>query len=370
MRSYQVKSLKCLAGVLVVSFFTLVSCGHVDNHSAGPVGVQTDTLLIDLPVSTSANLIQPAIWQADGVEYLCAYNYLDHSLSIINLTKRIYLTQVRLQQNGPDFVDTVNGIAYYGDGKLALSSLKHLTVVSSKGEVLERIRLNDRGSDISGFDFSRGRLEVNRNSGLQYDPHTDEVLLGAVRRELNGRLQKYIACLGISSKHVRLIELPGFESQAEGESYGNLNGFSFRRYGDSFIVNPRYASELVLLNGYTSHRFINSSITANKSIAYNRRQAESVSLLDHQMRNVEFYPVFNTYDSSYFFRIHKGALDEQSRKESFYMIITDHDFSKVLEKPFPENYYIQPVISREGIMFIAFDKHDGKLELIRYNFVL
>ena len=265
-------------------------------------------------------------------------------------------------------MDSVNGIAYYGDDKLLLSSIKYLTVIDFRGKVLDRVRLNSTNSDLQGFDFSVGRLEVSRSSGLQFDPISREVLLGAVKREGNGQLKKYVASISVPEKRVRLIKLPDFISKNEGESFGNLNGFCFRRLGDELIVNPGYASELVLIGGGTSRFFINSSITPNKAQVYLRQSGEYSSIMSHKMKSVEFYPVFSSYDGSVFFRIHKGPINEKLQREPFYLMVTDRKFNKLLEIPFPENYYISPIISKEGLMFMAFNKHDDKLELIRYRF--
>jgi hypothetical protein len=73
-------------------------------------------------------------------------------------------------------------------------------------------------------------------------------------------------------------------------------------------------------------------------------------------------------DCYIFFRIHKGPYSEEIQREPFYLIVADPDFNKLQEFLFPENYYISPIISKEGLMFIAFNKHDDQLELLRYRF--
>lgn len=353
-------------GVIFILFFS--SCVPSSNQESRVVELITDQLLVQLPLNTSANLIQPEIWEDEGSELLGAYNYLDHSLSVVNLTKRAYVTRIKLDENGPNFVDPPNGLAYYGDNRFLVSSDKYLTIIDFKGDVLNRLRINDVRSNLTGFDFSLGKLEINRISGLQIDLVSGEVLLEAVKREPNGSFNRYIASVSVSAKTVRLTKVPTFESRSEGEYFGNLNGIHFRRSNRGLIVNPKYASELVLLSSTSSHQYIRSSITKNKASVYSSQANRYANIIEHHLKTVEFYPVFSTYNKAYFFRIHKGPIDPSTEKEPFYLIITDEKFNKLLEVPFPENYYITPIISKEGPMFMAFNKHDDKLELIRYRF--
>lgn len=297
-----------------------------------------------------------------------AYNYLDHSLSIIDLSNREYSLQIRLKTEGPYFVDPIRGLAYYGDRKMLLASLKYLTIINFQGEVLDRIRLNDSSSSLEGFDFSLGRLDVSRHSGLQYDPDTGEVLLSAIKQQGNGRFQRYVVSLNVPEKRVRLIRLPDFTSRNIGENFGNLNGFNFRRLGDGLVVNPSFSSELVSISMDTTHFFLDSSITSNKAPVFTSDKLKYQSVVDHHTKSVEFYPVFTNADRSYFFRIHKGAFSEEIQREPFYLMVADPDFNKLQEFMFPENYYISPVVSKEGLMFMAFNKHDDQLELLRYRF--
>lgn len=209
---------------------------------------------------------------------------------------------------------------------------------------------------------------MSRISGLQFDLASGEVLLRGSKRELDGQFNKYIASIDVSAKTVRLTKIPGFEARNPGEYFGNINGFHFRRLNSDLIVNPRFASEFVLLSDNPAHLFIKSSITRNKAPVYSSQSNKYANIIEHHLKSVEFYPMFSSYDQSCFFRIHKGPLDQNTEKEPFYLIITDEKFNKLLEEPFPGNYYIIPIISNEGLMFMAFNKHDDKLELIRYRF--
>lgn len=355
-----------VSGIILSS--CLFACVPASDNGIGITDVVIDSLYVQLPINTSANLIQPTIWKEGKSELLGAYNYLDHSLSVINITDRRYEVQIRLKENGPDFVDAVNGLAYCGENRLLVSSIRYLTSIDFEGNVLDRVRLNDTSSDLKGFDFTVGRLEVSRHSGLQFDANSGEILLSAIVREADGLFRRYVASVNVLTKRVRLTEIPNFESRKQGEYFGNLNGFHFRRLDGGFIVNPSFASELVLLSNDYSHLFIRSSVTDNKASAYNRQSDKFANVVEHHIESVEFYPVFSSYDQSYFFRVHKGPLDQNTDKEPFYLIVTDKKFNKLLEQPFPENYYITPIVSREGLMFVAFNKHDDKLELIRYRF--
>ncbi|MCE7996198.1 MAG: DUF4221 family protein [Roseivirga sp.] len=304
-----------------------------------------------------------------GGEWLAAYNYLDHSISIINFSDRKYFKQVKLQGAGPDFVDGVRGIAYYREGNFILAGLKYITIINFDGKVLGRLRLNDSSSVLEGFDFSRGRLEVNRYSGLQYDAISGQVLLSAVQRGADGRFVRYIAAVNLANNKIDLIKVPRFVSRDKGESFGNISGFSFRRLNTGFVINPRYSSEVVLIGqGEPGTVYINSSITSNKAVAYNLNSDKYQSIIDHHNQSVEFYPIFQNYDQSYFFRIHKGPIGKPAEKEPFYLIIVNEDFTVREEMVFPEGYYISPIVSKEGVMFMAFNKHDDVLELVRYRF--
>ena len=280
-------------------FLCILLFGCEGNKTSRIVKVlEVDTVFISLPNNTSASLIQPATWLNSGKEFLAAYNYLDHSLSIIDLSNLEYHKHIKLDEHGPNFVEGPNGIAFYEDSGLLLSSSKYLTLIGFDGKVRERIRLNDVGSSLTGFDFIEGRLDISRHSGLQFDKRSGEILLAGIRRESSGIFKKYIAAVNIEQRKVRLIKVPEFKSKSQGESFGNLNGFSFRRLDDGFIVNPRHASELVLMNSEIEYYSINSSLTDNKAQVYNGINGQYSSILDHEIKSVEFYPVYETYDKS------------------------------------------------------------------------
>ena len=359
------KEFFCAAWLVI---FSLVSCNNQEGNGFDLDDLVIDTINIQLPIYTSANLIQPFLWTEDEFEWLVGYNYLDHSISVFNLTKRQYFKQIKLEENGPNFVDTVSGIAFYGANTLILSSVKYITLINFDGKVLDRIRLNNSSSELNGFDFTSGRMDVIRHSGLQFESESGEILLGAVKREYDGQVKKYIAAINISTRAVRLIDLPDFESRKKGERFGNIEGFSFNRIDDGLIVNPRFSSELVLLDDGQSRYYVNSSFVVNKSAPFTNGSAEYSNIIEHQNSTVEFFPVFRTFDKKMFFRIHKGGLDKVSQKQPFFLIYADKGFNKLHEQSFPESYYIIPIISKEGLMFMAFNKHDDKLELIRYRF--
>lgn len=88
----------------------------------------------------------------------------------------------------------------------------------------------------------------------------------------------------------------------------------------------------------------------------------------HKTKEVNYFPL--TYDRyrNLFYRIHKSSIQTTEESPKFYLSVIDSSLEKLAEFRFAEGYYIFPIVTKEGLMFSAINKHDDKLELIRYCF--
>jgi len=364
-------------GILLLSLFLFtVSCEmnqSADFKARDKFHVLVDTVFIDVPAFTSPNLISLFTAKIENTEHLIGYNYQNHSIDIYNLKNRVYKTTIPLKRDGPDFVSGVRALDLYSDEQFIIADDYHLTLLDFNGQVLERFSINIENSELKGFDFLEGRVMVNRNSGLQYDPSNQSLILEAYFfRPFDPLIHSpYLTEVNLKEKAISLIDLPDLSSRFVYENnYGELRGINFLRIGDSLILNPKFSSDVHLVtNGESSSYQLRSSYTDNLAEPLKLMNGSlSESRVQHQLKSVQFYPMVWDPFQELFYRAHKSQLDDLNQESEFFLTIADKDFRKVLEFKLPEGYYIFPIIASDGVLFSAFNKHDDKLELIRYRF--
>ena len=332
-------------------------------------GLKVDTLRIEVPEFTSANLVQSSSWHSSGEDYLVGYNYLDHSLSILNISSRFYDRRIKLRFEGPNFVEEPKAVSYIGSKHFLLVSDNYISILNYDGQVVNRYRINHISSIFEGMDFDKGRILFNRNSGLQFDQKNMTFMAEAYLFDSGIKTGWYIALIDLNDLKIKLISLPKFKSKREEESFGDLNRINYSRQGDTILVNPKFSSEIVLLvaNNDSFHFNLNSNLTSNKSLPLTGDKNGFSSRQLHRSKSVEFYGVASDLKSNYYLRVHSGPSVDLNEEKDFYMMFFDKSFEKYVEIPFPKGYYIKPLSAHSGLMFMAFNKYDEIVELIHYK---
>lgn len=155
----------------------ILSCDRQVSDGELPFDLFKSSIVIELPSSVSSNLSIPFIWNEKNEELLVAYSHSDHSVIVLNLSKRKFLKKISLSTTGPDFVQLVRAFSIYDRNTLLVGGDQYITFITFDGEVTKRLRINEVNSDFSGFDFSKGRLIVNKYSGLQYNAQNETMLM-------------------------------------------------------------------------------------------------------------------------------------------------------------------------------------------------
>ena len=153
-------------------------------------------------------------------------------------------------------------------------------------------------------------------------------------------------------------------------NYGELTRVGFSRNGEMIVYNFPMSSDVFLLDGNESVRYKVNSLHGDDI-------AKPIEVIDgnidlarakHLYEALTYYPPFFDHYQNRYYRSYKTAVENDLEESEYYCVVFDETLQKLGEFKFPKNYYVYPIISREGLMFMAFNKHDDKLELIRYRF--
>ena len=182
------------------------------------------------------------------------------------------------------------------NGELLIADNNYLTKVDQDGNVSDRISLNGLRSGLTGLDFERCMLTVNRYSGLQYDSSKNSVLMEVYFYDLPGNLKfaPFMVEIELSSKAASLIDLPSISRAfLNRESMGELNGVNFLRVNNEILVSPKYSSEVFKIKADLAERFeVNSAYTNNKADPLKLLDKRlNQSKIEHNHNSVEFYSI-------------------------------------------------------------------------------
>ncbi|MFY0591347.1 DUF4221 family protein [Roseivirga sp.] len=351
----------------------VVSCDHKAQESVSGFSISKFIFEVDLPPSVSPNLSLPFIWFEEEDEFLAAYSYTDHSIVIINLSQRAFVNKVRLITEGPDFVQSVRAISIWDKNTLLIGGNDYITLITLEGKVIRRLLINNTDSDFTGFDFTVGRLSVNKYSGLQYSPSDKSILMEVYyfTKQSDAEVNPLMVSLNLETLHIEQNSVPVKLFRTAG-NYGELRGVNFWRNNDVLTINYKSSSQVLIKNSMGESIFsMKSNNTPNDAGPIEVMSGSSnVSIFEHQVRSANFYPVITDNYRNLFYRIVKGENINFEDDEDFYLSVASKDFVEYMEIPFPKGYYIFGIPSKEGLMFIAYNKHDDKLELVNYRFEL
>ncbi len=353
--------------------FLFASCVN-SPEELGSIEYLVESIYIDLPENVSPNLGNPCILESDVGELLATYSYQDHSLVIFNLSDRNFKRKISLKNEGPSFVENVSAIDFYDKETIIIAGNNYLTLIDLDGVVLRRIGININKGDLMGVDFSRIELRSNQYSGLQFS-HSEKTILMEVnslqRESAHTRSGSKIAKVYIDKDSVALlnIDYPEHLASLEGD-FGELAGIGFDRVKEGVLYNFGMSSDFFLKRGDSVSRFNLRSNVNEEVLEPIRDFSEGMNMarIRHQMTAGAFYPVAFDSMNNLFYRIHGAKTRNIDVPTEFFLMVYDERSGSALELRFPDGYYIFPVFSREGLMFVAFNKHDDKLELIRYRF--
>ena len=336
--------------------------------------VIVDTVFIELPVSVSANLVRPHLFSSGEVDLLLTYDYFGHNLEIFNLTEKTYLRTVTLQQEGPDFIESVGAMTVLGEDSILVAGLSYLSLLDFEGKVLDRFRFNSDNTEFDGVALDRLELGYNQYSGLQFSPTRNSVLMQVNSLE-RVESQKYrgdrVAEINLGLKKVESFggKIPEDYASVKG-AYGNLTSVGFFRLDEGLIYNFPMSSDIFVNSEGKVRRYSpKSQFTDNLATPISDfSQGGDAARMVHQARSVYYLPVYQDPYSKFYYRLHKSSVMSIDDQPEYFLMVMDKDFNVLQEIPFPWGYYAFPIVSKEGLMFMAFNKHDDKLELIRYRF--
>ena len=279
-----------------------------------------------------------------------------------------------LEKEGPDRVEAVGAVAFISLNEMWLASDFELTKIDSKGQVVDRIKTTEESVYFQDFDFKGRELFHHSHAGLQYDALEGTVLLNinTLQRSRSllykgSRLAKLV--LGERKLETIDISIPDEYSELDGD-FGELTVMGFGRTDQGLVYNFPMSSDIFLFKNGESKMYKVQSENGGRFAKPIRgfSEGDNMARFKHQYEALTYFPVAYDPFQKYYYRGYKAPVSSIEEKENYYWEVMDEEFNKLLEIPFPENYYISPIISREGLMFMAFNKHDDKLELIRYQF--
>ncbi len=363
--------------VLVVSFsllFCFGACNKKQNVNLSGLKVYADTLTIDIPSFTSSNLAKPVVWQEGQIEYLAAYNYLDHSLSIFNLTDETYAKRISLDREGPHFVDAVGAVSFDVDlNCFIVVNYQWITFINLEGKVLKRLRMNSgKQNDLEGIDFEKYELYYNHYSGLQFDQESKKFLMGVAslnRRYPQRDTTSRLAEIDLRSNAIAPldIKMPKDFTELPGD-YGELTRIGFWRKGSEIVFNFVMAAKVFIKESDSLMVYdIESPLLDNLAQPMKGGGNWNQNRIKHQLSSQAFYPMVSDKHQDIYGQVQKTDSNSPSDEDYYGLFFYDEHLNLISEIEFPENYYIFPIVSKRGLMFMSFNKHDDKLKLVKYN---
>lgn len=370
-----VKYPTCMMVLLMVTFFGH-SCDRANRLSLDDKMVEADTILISLPPHVSSMLIRPYVFRYGASEHLCMYDFQNHALIFFNLNEVRYHGKIKLEEHGPDFVESVGAVAYLDDRTFLLAGMNYLSRIDEEGTVIKRMVINSHNSDFEGLDFGTIELSYNQYAGLQYNTERNSVLMEVSSRSQRLKAHKFhgkrIAELYFEEGRGELLDVVIPDDYSSVEGYlGDLSRVGFLRWGDTLIYNFPMSSEVFIKIKDT--RAIREEVVSAQvsAMAKPMNVADAVSSsarIDYQYTSLFYFPVARDSIRNLFYRVARRSVDSPGQKTDYFLSFIDANWNRLLEIKFPENYYVFPIVSGQGLMFPAFNKHDDKLELIRYRF--
>ncbi|MFT6216447.1 MAG: hypothetical protein ACJAS3_002860 [Roseivirga sp.] len=361
--------LKPIAIFVLIQILTL-GCS-VKTDSKSDFQINSELLTIELPGSTSANLIKPSILNVDSVEYLACYNYQDYSISVFNLTQRSYFKRIELEREGPNFISTVGSISIIAMDSILVVNNNFITLINFEGLVIDRMGINFSAQDLSNLNFSEIELVYNQYSGLQYDSSDGSILLEVRwlgRNQQKSSNKPTIAKVNFFDRKIEYLNVDISDDFLVPDGfYGDLSRLGFWRMDSSFIYNSGLSSSIYFFNEVNMERRVIPSDHINDFVAPMSRglALSNEYRIGYEIKSEQFYTIaFDPY-RNFLYRVHRGALEEENTNADFYLVIASLESETIMEIPFPADYLVYPIISQEGLMYMAYNKYDDRLEILK-----
>ena len=283
----------------------------------------------------------------DSNEVLIGYNYKEHALDCINIDTR-QISQIPLQQEGPDAIIRLTGIYGYKKDSIWLSDeSERVFLINSNGHILKRMRPKDYLDD-------KEELILNTNHAmstvhLYYDAKRPS-LVCTVKDRSTSPVSFKVKEIPLQQGNVSTYELsPSVVESNTSEEYVNMSEPNVNFQEEYIVYNYPIESHIYLLNRQTGKREViqaESRYTANKADKCSSK-TDYTAWERHGFENPHFFDVMYIPRHTMYARLHFGSIDFDTNRDlrrvayqrPLYLMLFDKDFRKLCEVQLPSNRY-------------------------------
>lgn len=163
------------------------------------------------------------------------------------------------------------------------------------------------------------------------------------------------------------IKMPKDFTELPGD-YGELTRIGFWRKGSEIVFNFVMAAKVFIKESDSLMVYdIESPLLDNLAQPMKGGGNWNQNRIKHQLSSQAFYPMVSDKHQDIYGQVQKTDSNSPSDEDYYGLFFYDEHLNLISEIEFPENYYIFPIVSKRGLMFMSFNKHDDKLKLVKYN---
>ncbi len=225
--------------VLSINIIAFIHCkNEVDNKAKINCSFSA-SLEFHTPSNTSITYKIHDFFEEKGI--FVAYHYPTHALDFIDMESNKFLNKLPLESEGPDMISQVLSLYVHNLDSIFLLTQNQIICINNDGRKLLEIKVNQKNTDISGFDLEKYRIWCNpeHNQPIYYSSSQNSLYVGIKPFNTEISLENYKLPIAgrISFDSMRFHYLPIYYPEPfTKEYYGVLDNPHFLFFDDFTIA--------------------------------------------------------------------------------------------------------------------------------------
>jgi|GEM_PF-6621659 len=363
---------------IIFLIFYITGCNESPDNSSQKVLFTTQEIKIPI-TENQLSYYSITSYNKENNNFL-GYNEFTHAIDIFSLDSSKFLGSIKLQLEGPDFLQNPNAFHQLNDDEFVSIDYYQISYFDKKGNVKQRVDINSKSSH--SF-FYENFLYPNQDNGFMVQGNKNRFIVfnANMKESTSVNPQAYYQNYSLFTKidvEGNLIDLNipfakeyhqkfyGFNDLVFSSFFNETLYYNFSALPDIFSFNLK--SKIVKRHQVSTNTL---PLLKTENIPFDQ-STNTGALIDVYLKSSNFGPILLSND--YIFRIYQSGAPEGQRnltesrdyKEKIIQVF-DKDYNLVTDIPFDFNITYSGIFNNENILYFQTPPNDDNhLNFKRY----
>lgn len=347
---------------LLVVALMLCACGKKETleviSEKSPFGdfyMHVDT--VSIPITEEQFFIYPlfGIVNENDSTYLFGYNPIKYTIDVFNLSSEKFHHKTQLEKQGPNGIPEVISFTPITLDSLFVMSSYQIAQINGKGEIEDKISINNYNSPVKDHDSEEAFFWVEKNQPLHYNSKSHK-LYGLYHSmqydacdERRYQSRQLVSALDFEKRKMSYLPV-SYPADKREDCYGFMSTLFLDWDRDSLLYNFRHDPNIYLYDLDREETTVfdgRSQYTRNRVSPIGWDQCDDVGKkLDHSLVNVNFEGIIRDPYRKLYYRFHRKELPEGSNPNKYivsdktlFLTIFDNGLAKTGEMIIDRRHY-------------------------------